>query len=44
MVMKHEGEPWHRALGRGVTSAVEHGAINSISSRLFLSHQGTGFG
>lgn len=34
MVMKHEGEPWLGALGRGVISAVERGAINSISSHL----------
>lgn len=44
METKHKGVPWHKALGRGVISAVEHGAINSISSHLFLSHQGTGFG
>lgn len=44
MVMKHAGEPWHRALGGGMISALEHGAISSISSHLFLSHQGTGFG
>lgn len=37
MEMKPKGVPWHRALRRGVISAVEHGAINSISSHLFLS-------
>lgn len=37
MVMKHEGEPWYRALGGGLISALEHGAMDSISSNLISS-------